>query len=252
MRSFFELYKKEIRSIAFFLLVSVLIIFAWEMFLLYKSRAWPRGVAFGLSFLPLSFLPLIMLWQGYQSYRKEWKNKTVYMMMSLPRAGWQIGLSKFAASLTYFLAVFFITVIMIIFVNINDSSVLSMLPSYITPQYIYKSGFLAGIAYILFSMMPYILSQFSSLISRFYSRFRGLISIVVFVLSNYLVYRIASFIAPIFNWVPNIPIEGFSDTMGQVNVHTIYINSAPLITLFIMYIVVFYIGSLIFEKYLEV
>lgn len=250
MRSWYELYKKEIRSISFFLLVSILIISGWELFLLYKSGGWPGEIVFGLSFLPFSFLPLIMLWQGYQSYRQEWENDTVYILLSLPRAGWQIGLSKLLAAFTYYFTTVFFTLIMIYF--INDKSIISMISSYITPEYLYKSILLVGISYILFGMIPYILSQFSCLVSRFYSRFRGLISIVVFVLTNYLVYRTASIISPIFNWVPNIPVKGFSESMGMVAVQVIKINSAPIVSLLFMIGLVFYLGSILLERHLEV
>ena len=250
MRSWFELYKKELRSISFFMLVSILVILGWELFLMYKSQLWHFGLVFGLSFLPLSFLPIIMLWRGYQSYRQEWKDNTIYMLMSLPRSGWQIGLSKLLADLTYYLAAVLFTLFMVYVVN--DTSLLPMLPPYITPKLVFKYISLTGIAYIIFGMIPYIFTQFSCLISRFYSRFRGLISIVVFVLTNYLVYRTASLIAPIFNWVPNIPIDVFRGSMIQVNMQTIYINSAPIVSIILMTGLVFYLGSILLEKQLEV
>ncbi|MGM0411436.1 MAG: ABC transporter permease [Bacillota bacterium] len=250
MRSWFTLYKKELRSIFFFLLVSILVILGWELFLFYKSSVWPRELILGLSFLPTSFFPLIMLWQGYQSFRHEWKDNTIYMLMSLPRKGWQITLAKLATGFTYYISVTLFTALMILIVN--DKSIIPSLPPYITKEFIYRSTFLGSFAYVIFGMIPYILSQFSCLVSRFYSRFKGLISIVVFVLTNYFIYRVASIISPIFNWLPNIPLKGFTQSMGEISYHTIYINSAPIISLLLMVAIIFYLASLLFEKYLEV
>ena len=55
MRAWWELYKKEIYSIGFFSMVALLLVFAWELFLFYKTAAWSSEVTFGLSFLPFSF-----------------------------------------------------------------------------------------------------------------------------------------------------------------------------------------------------
>ncbi|MGM0438636.1 MAG: ABC transporter permease [Bacillota bacterium] len=250
MKSFISLYKKEIRAMFFFVVVSILIVLAWELFLFYKSSVWPSELILGLSFLPTSFFPLIMLWQGYQSYRHEWKDDTIYMLLTLPSPGWKISLAKLAAGFSYYLTVVLFTALMIFL--INDKSFISQLPTYISRSYIYKTSLLLGIAYIIFGMTPYILSQFSCLVSRFYSRFKGLVSIVVFILTNYLIYRIASVISPIFNWLPNIPVKGFNVSMGEVTFQTIYINSAPIVSILLMILFIFFLGSFLLEKYLEV
>lgn len=250
MKSFISLYKKEIRAMFFFVVVSILIVLAWELFLFYKSSVWPSELILGLSFLPTSFFPLIMLWQGYQSYRHEWKDDTIYMLLTLPSPGWKISLAKLAAGFSYYLTVVLFTALMIFL--INDKSFISQLPSYISRSYVYKTSSMIVIAYIIFGMAPYILSQFSCLVSRFYSRFKGLVSIVVFILTNYLIYRIASVISPIFNWLPNIPVKGFNVSMGEVTFQTIYINSAPIVSILLMILFIFFLGSFLLEKYLEV
>jgi len=249
MKSFLSLYKKEIRSMFFFMIVSILIVLSWELFLFYKSSVWPSGLVLGLSFLPVSFFPLIMLWQGYQSYRYEWKDDTIYMLLTLPSPGWKISLAKLAAGFSYYLSVILFTVFMIFLVN--DKTFISDLPSYISRSYIYKSVFFGGLFYLVFGMIPYVLSQFSCLVSRFYSKFKGLISIVVFILTNYVIYRVASLVAPIFNWVPNIPVTNIA-VNGEATFQTIHINSAPIISLVLMIIFIFYLGSLLLEKHLEV
>ncbi|MFP4662584.1 MAG: hypothetical protein ACLFPF_10350, partial [Halanaerobiales bacterium] len=65
MRAWWELYKKEVNSLGFFTMVVLLLIFGWELLLFYKIDSWTPAVTFGLSFLPLSFFPLLILWLGY-------------------------------------------------------------------------------------------------------------------------------------------------------------------------------------------
>lgn len=250
MSGLLELYKKELRSIAFFLLVSVLIILGWQFFLLYKATNWPEGVAFGLSYIPFAFFPLIMIWQGYQSYRQEWKNDTIYMLLSLPRPGWVISLSKLLAALTYYLVTVVLNMVMVYFVS-QQHFWSEMLPV-VTEKWVLSMAFKTVIAYIVMGISIYILSQFSCLVSRFYDRFKGLISIVVFILSSYIIYRGGAILAPLFKWLPDLPVKIMSESLATFEPATIHIGSGPIIASLILIILLFSLGGKLLEDYLEV
>jgi len=61
MKSLISLIKKEFRQLNILIIVSTLIITVWEWFLISRSENWPQGLSFGLGFIPLFFLPMIML-----------------------------------------------------------------------------------------------------------------------------------------------------------------------------------------------
>jgi hypothetical protein len=250
MSSWFELYKKELRSISFFLLVSVLIILGWQFFLLYKIDNWPLGLSFGLSYLPFGFFPLIMLWQGYQSYRQEWKDDTIYFLLSLPRPGWVVSLAKLMAGLTYQFVTVALNLIMVYI--ISRQTFWSLRPSYVTEEWILSIALKLFIVYIVIGLSLYILSQFSYLISRFYDRFKGLISIVVFVLSSYVIYRGSAIIAPVFKWLPDFPVRIIQEGMKSFEPTTIYVGSGPIVASFILLILLFALGGKLLDSHLEV
>ncbi|MFW6381258.1 MAG: ABC transporter permease subunit, partial [Bacillota bacterium] len=159
MKACYHLYKKEINSLMFLQSVILLLIFGWFFFLYYKAPVWPAPVIFGLGFLPLTFLPLLMLWQGYHSFKKEWENDTIYYLLSLPRRGWQLILPKLFAGLTvYFIA----TVISLVLIySINQAWILQMmerLPGGITPDWVRGVVFKLGIGYILSGLVIYVFS----------------------------------------------------------------------------------------------
>ena len=105
MRAWWELYKKEILDMIILYCCYLPGIVAWEIFLFYKADKWIIWLAFGLSFVPFALYPILILWLGYNSYRQEWKDDTHYFLLSLPRRGWEIGLAKLAASMSFYIGI---------------------------------------------------------------------------------------------------------------------------------------------------
>jgi len=253
MRSWWSLYKKEIYNIWFFSLIVFLIVTGWQLFLVYKMGRWPAELIFGLSFLPLSFFPLIMLWQGYQSFRYEWKDDTAYFLLTLPRSGWQITLAKLTAGMTFYILTTLYTLLIIYLSNQSIINVfLADLPMNINTELLLNPFYQMTVMYIISGIVIYILAQFSYLISRFYNRFNGIISIVIFILSVYIVHRGGSLLGPIFKWIPDIPIHIMDGMAGVFQERIVYVGTGPIIGSLIMLIVIFFAGSWIFEKHLEV
>ncbi len=256
MKTWFALYKKELYAIAFFALVLSLIMLGWVLFLWYKAPHWPEGLAFGLSFIPFSFYPLLMLWLGYNSFRQEWKDETSYFMLSIPRPGWQLSLSKLAAGLTFYGGITLLNLLLIYFLHhlVFIKPILKENPELLGEMGRRVAGMIGKglLYYLLLGVIVYVVSQFSQLISQFYSRFRGLISIIVFVLSYYLIYRGGSILAPLFKWVPDLPIRipgGEFNPTGEV---LLTVDLAPLIVSALIIIAIFFSGSRILERHLEV
>ncbi len=254
MRSWWELYKKEFKSVSFFMLVTLLIVTAWQLFLLYRLGTWPGEVVFGLGFIPFSLFPLLALWLGYNSFRQEWKDDTIYYLLSLPRPGWQLTLSKLAAGMSLYLITTIFTIFSIYFVNRNGfiNLIEKDLPAYMSTNWITGIVIRILIIYLLSGSILYIIGQFSQLISQFYDRFRGFISIIVFIITSHILYRGGSILAPLFEWAPDIPVEVFTEKFGQLNTFTVYLGTGPLIGSLLLLILIFYTGSWLLENHLEV
>lgn len=253
MRAWWELYKKEIYNISFFMLVSLLITLAWELFLFYKINTWPLGVPFGLSFIPFSIFPLLVLWLGYNSFRQEWKEDTIYLTLSLPRTGWQLTLAKLATAMTFYLVVTVLTTLMIyLFHQGFIVTILQEAPDTTVTSWINSTIFKILFVYWISGTGIFIITQFSQLVSLFYDRFRGLITIVVFILTNYVIFRLSSFIAPLLKWLPDIPVDVIDETTMGLQQTIFYLGSGPIIATAILTIGFFFFGSWLLENHLEV
>lgn len=250
MKKWLYLYKKELKTISFILVVSILIISAWQILLWYKIGNWPDGIAFTLGFIPFMFIPLIMLWQGYKSIRQEWKNESIYFLLTLPCPGWYITSAKLAAGITYFLLVILTNSIFVFLIGRRE--VVKFLPPEIEINWLLNIGFKLLILYFIYSIGLYLLSQFSALISRFYHKLRGFVSIVVFIISSYLIYRMGTLIASLFEWLPDIPVKSINYSSEVANITTVYLNSAPFAGIIFMGLIMFFLGSWLLAEYLEV
>lgn len=255
MRAWWELYKKELYSIGFLITVALLLIIGWELFLFYKMDTWGQEMSFGLSFLPLSFLPLLILWLGYNAYRQEWKDDTSYFILSIPRRGWEISLAKLVSAMSFYIAATLVTYLLIYTFNkgyiytffIDEAPAGFAIGSFLK-EIIIKST----LVYWVSALIVYIITQFSQLISLYFDRFRGLITIIVFVLSHYVIFRAATILSPLFNWLPDFPVRSYQMKMGLFHEFTFYLGSGPIIASSVLVIALFFLGSWLVEKQLEV
>jgi hypothetical protein len=253
MRSWVSLFKKEIKSMLFTILVSVLLVSAWEIYLITRMDVWPLGLTFGLGFIPFAIFPLIMLVMGYQSFRQEWKNNTIYLLKSLPRKGYEIVSAKLASSSLVYIVLTLYTFGLHMFFHWDQFQMLmGQVPEQVANTFSTRMVVLSIVTYILFGIVPYILSQFSYLVSCFYSKFRWLVSIVVFGLSHYLLIRLSGFVARLFNWLPDIPIDVMWSSPYGEEMATIYLGSGPVIAGLLLLAGFFFTGSWILEKQLDV
>lgn len=109
MSRFLRLLRKDLEAIRWSLGIICGVIFGLQVFLRVKlTGGWPEDLVALLLLMPVMFLPFWLLWQSFQGLRSEWREDTVYTLLSLPVAGWQITFSKLVSVLveySVFLAV---------------------------------------------------------------------------------------------------------------------------------------------------
>ena len=244
MKNLISLLKKEIRQANILYIVSILIIAVWQWFLITRTDNWPAGLSFGLGFIPLFFLPIIMIFMGYTSYRGEWNNDTIYLLKILPRRGYEINLAKFIPAFTYYLLISAVLITVNIFFHQGlISQMFSEAPEIVGQEISKQFLVLAYSSYLITGLQLYLITQFSYIIASFFNRFRLLISILVFILSNYLILRIGGFLNYLFNWLPDFPATIFMESPAGVTETTIYIGSAPFIVILVMMTGLFFLNS---------
>ncbi|MFW5649286.1 MAG: hypothetical protein ACOCG5_09370 [Candidatus Alkaliphilus sp. MAG34] len=187
-KKLFTLYKKDLAASKFETLLILGFITVGNLFLLYKAQtSWPLDMSMALSTLFLGFVPLFTFFKAFNFIREEWKENTIYFMMSLPTTGNTIFLSKFLAMLTQFFileitAVVFIAIFMLmnpgmqqVWEAIRDVSNMG--------QIVWEFSKIGVIASLSFSMVI-ITAFFSSVVGKLFKRFSGLITFIVFIAMN--------------------------------------------------------------------
>ena len=244
MKSLISLIKKEFRQLNILFIVSTLIAAVWEWFLITRTDNWPPAVSFGLGFIPLFFLPLIMIFLAYTSYRSEWGNNTIYLLKILPRRGYEINLAKFLPAVIYYLFLSAALIAVNLYFNQDLlSQVFNETPEMIGQQMFKQVFVFSYLIYLITGIQLYLITQFSYIIAFFYNHFRLLISILVFILSHYLILRIGGFFNYLFNWLPDFPVTVFMENPAGVRESIIYIGSAPFIVIIMMMIGLFFLNS---------
>src|SRR6056297_2447440 len=244
MRSLISLIKKEFRQLNILLIVSILITAVWEWFLITRTEHWPPGVSFGLGFIPLFFLPLVMIFLAYNSFRGEWGNNTIYLLKILPRRGYEINLAKFLPAVIYYLFLSAALIAVNLYFNQDLlSQIFNETPEMIGQQMFKQVFVFSYLIYLITGIQLYLITQFSYIIASFYNHFRLLISILVFILSHYLILRVGGFFNYLFNWLPDFPVTVFMENPAGVRECIIYIGSAPFIVIIMMMIGLFFLNS---------
>lgn len=251
--AFFSLYKKELRESGFAVLVLALLTLAFHFFLFTRITAQNYQFIIGSVLLPFFIFPLYFLITGSRTFTKEWNDRTIYLLKSLPRRGHTIILAKFLAATTYLLiltGLAALTTWQIVIRTMGDFG--TVMPVDLTGASIANIVFLTLAAYLWFNLIIYFMAQVGSLVSRVYDRFRWLVTIVVFYLSGYLSLRIAGLLAELFAWMPalSFQVSGIGGAEEFQSVITIGSNSFLSLSLVILGFI--FGAGLLLEKVLEV
>lgn len=215
-----------------------------------KMGSWHEAsliVPVGIS---LAFLPIWFVWQAAQKLNTEWKDDTVYTLQVLPVPGWQVLLSKIVSLwVEYTTLLGVISVGTFIFANPLIGAIGTDTPRL---SWILRNlAILYLLSLVLFTVVI-VFIQLSFVVSRMIGRFQGLVQIWVWILAINLVSTVGRWLAPLFNWVPRIPmhqIMRLDQLQYLVNVKFfLALNIGALIAV----IGLFWLTSYLFDNYLEV
>ena len=253
MRSIVSLIKKEVEQLSVIFIISTLIIAFWEWFLITRTEQWPPGVSFGLGFIPLFFLPLIMIFLAYNSYKSEWGNNTIYLLKILPRRGYEINLGKFLPAFIYYLLLSTSLIAANLYFNQElITQIFNEAPQMVGWQMSRQVLILSYSAYLVTGIQLYLITQFSYIIASFYNRFRLLISILVFILSNYLVIRLGAFTNYLFGWLADFPLTVLRESPTGTAESILYIGSAPFASVLLLMTALFFLNSYLIATEVDV
>lgn len=202
-KKLFTLYKKDLAASKFETLLILGFIIVGNLFLFYKAKtSWQVDMTLALSMLFLGFIPLFAFFRAFSFIREEWKENTVYFMMSLPTTGNTIFLSKFLALLTQFfilgaVAVLFVAVFMLMQLEIRQVWMVIRDVGNIR-QIIWEFGKIGIITSLSFAMVI-ITAFFSAVIGKLFRKFSGLITFVVFIVTNSVTTKSIAWIIELIN-----------------------------------------------------
>lgn len=253
MKSWISLVKKETRQIFVLMVISFLLVTAWEIFLATRGEGWPVGSTLFLGFLPFNLIPFIMFFLGFQSFKSEWDKDTIYFLRTLPRKGIEINTAKFFASFLYFIVISVYTLTFHLLAHKSDIAwVIERAPEILGKSWINESLILLMFFYFFSGVHFYIIAQFSYLVSCFFNRFRLIVSILTFIISHYLILRLGAIIAYLFDWLPDFYLTLMLETPGGLQETPIYLGSASAAAVIILLTLTFILSSKLAGKYLDV
>lgn len=246
---FWTLYKKELREGAPFGIVIGILLTGLIVFLSAMSPRWGENTTFALSFMPLVIIPFYALFQGFTAYRSEWKEDTVYTLMSLPVPGWFFSLTKWLATMTYFTAFTLLNLALILlFYWRMTFTAFETVPGVIGLMQMIKVFILIYLAYWLGSAISYIIGQFSFLTSRLVNKGKAIIGGITVLTSFWIFFRLGGLLTGLLGWLPDLHV-------GIWNYDTGYyarLDLAPWIALILVAAGLIYLGAWMLERILEV
>ncbi|WP_338825607.1 hypothetical protein MHOCP_12240 [Moorella humiferrea] len=203
-----RLYRKELRDLRLESMVVLGLILLWNLFLYYKAgtATWPPGthLVFSLMMLVITgFLPLI---ESFKIWGDEWKNNTVYLLLSLPVNGQQVVLAKLLAVLTQFIllslaallatgALFKATVLDAYFVMINNE-IWQLIRQYRLILAIITVNGILELANVV------LLAFLGSLLGQSVRKFSGWLAGAFFLAGMYVSGKLATWLAKVLNYLP--------------------------------------------------
>lgn len=168
------------------------LIIVGNLFLYYKSQtSWPLEMSLAFSWVLAMFIPLSIFIRSFTSISSEWKENTVYLIMSLPITGSMVLSSKLLALITRLIILLMVALPF----TANLFFRLDMVQMLIGPEFrldfeIIKIFAMYLILVILLYTMYLVLAFFSVHIGRLVNKFSGLVTFITFLISNFLVSKI--------------------------------------------------------------
>lgn len=187
------LYKKDLKGSKFEMFFMLGMFLVGNIYLYYKTRTdWPVPAGFVANFMGAGVIFLFIFFKAFQVIRSEWKDNTVYLMMSLPVSGKIIFLSKLLSLLTQWLVLevlvglgawFFLKEL----ITMNE---LREIQNHIFP-WIKEITKLALLVFLGMNQ-GLLIAFFSSVVGKLVKKFSGLVTFGTFIAATMLISNISS------------------------------------------------------------
>ncbi len=257
LQAFARLYRKDLEMMQFSMLLLGLLIAAWEIFLLTRVTVWRPGMPLALSFLPLMFLPVWLIWDAVQSYRAEWQAGTVYFLLAAPVRGWVIAAAKLAALMTSFTALALLTgggSLAILATGRGLPPSLADVWGQMPRQALVSTTFAGVVAYWLGALGTAVLFQAASAASHlaFRWRFPALVGSVV--VAYWLLWRLGGLGHYLLGWLPDLPVPVVQ--VGPEGIRyvsdAVFLDSGPVVGWLVGLVLLFWLTGWLLQHVLEV
>ncbi|MCR4401467.1 MAG: hypothetical protein NUW12_01605 [Firmicutes bacterium] len=254
--AYWQLLSKEVRSSKLAMLLSVSVIVAWDIFLATRLAKWQEALVAGFAWMPLGIMYLYALFSGTASFSQEWHGNHMHLMLSLPVRGWQIFSAKALSTLC--------EAVVITIVTMGGASLLGFgptvalfrsgggVPSAVPASLVYRLVALGIVLLWLSVIAVVIMAQFSYVAGRMFQRFGGLVMVWTLLLSFWGLLRFMSIVTPAFRWLPDLPFQVWNNVNGFVRLVTVHLDSAPLAAAALWILILFWVGSWLLERHVEV
>ena len=175
MNMFYQLYLKDLYDIRTELFLSLILVFAADLAIFFRVR--DPGLAQTLAVLAVLIPVTVSFVSAIRILIKEWTNKTIYLMMSLPVRGIMVLGAKFSALMTQYL------ISTLAAIALGASVIFARIPNFmetLPPKLEIYKVCLCIYALVLW-FMAYLVSLIflSQMTSRLFRKFQGLISLGV-------------------------------------------------------------------------
>ncbi len=259
MRAFGRLLWKDLEISRLPMLINGGAAVLWHVFL--RTRllmGWSPETVAVLSLLPMAFLPLWFIWQTYQSLRVEWREDTVYTLLTLPVPGWKIVLSKLIALLIEYTVVVGVWVVSGLVVYWSPLQILLHdLFQTVSLGWFVRNGFLFYFASLAVFAGFIIYMQVAYITARVMGRFHGLVMVWVLLLQTWAVNRIGALLQPVFEWVPHVPLYRLLDLSALPRTlvdptQGLFWDLSGSIGSWLAVIGLFFLGAWLLENFVEV
>ncbi|WP_099192729.1 ABC transporter permease [Tepidibacter mesophilus] len=256
----FNLYKKEINKFKKETIIFLGLLLILNIFFLYKTyNGWnlEAGFIMNMLLIPLTFLiPLVLAESKFIS--QEFKDNTIYILMSLPVSSEKIFLSKFLAVMTQYIVyslsvIIFMSIQFMIFLNrtpyIQEIKQFFDIRIFSTATSFYVLS-IAGLLYMISSIF------LSSIIGKTFKKYSKIISFGSFLAILYIGGKIIGFMMSnlekvgftINNVAMNYNIDEFMRLLNEVGFGVFLTTLIILLVTFVIY----FITCKIYDKKIEI
>lgn len=250
---FAKLLRKELESYkvpVFFLAAAIVL---WGIFLWTRASKWHPDAILGLCLLPIT---LVIFWSFLSAVlrlRQEWDGNHVHLILPFPVHGWYITGAKVLATLLEMMALTLLVIVCALAVGRNSFLLrVGDLPTVYGAADIVSMSLQALLVFWLSLCTVTVVVQFACISGRLYERFSGLISVWVLVLSVWVSVRFGALVEPALRWLPDLKFKSVRMINDYMSFETVMVSSAPLASALLWALILFFAGSWLLERQVEI